>query len=489
MYNILIVDDDISFRTYLRNFIDWEKEGCKICHEADNGQLALDYLKNNKVDIVFTDMSMPILNGVGLIEQAGLIDSNIVFIVLSGFDDFDYVKHSLKNGALDYILKHRLTEDGIIDILSKAKSRLQNIYNNNDSSELIKMYQKDISSEIVKRLILEGCKDKSEAIRILSNSSVNLDIHKIQLMVVEIDEYDSILNKIGNYKQLKRFTDTFVSICQSILDDIVSGMAIHMEGSRFVLIFSNNDTFSDSYILERNNQIINRVRNSVKRLLNITCCISVSNVCDDISLLDTYYTQAINKMSLRFYCGNNQVFFDEPRTKIKSGNNYMPFVNVSDIRPDFSNYAYDEIMKKINMIYDECFTNQVEPDVVEAISLELTSMAVAVARNKMIDISKLYIDGKIPHSYIKSQKTFVQLKEGIIQLYNKLFDELQAVRFSDEYSEVPRKAILYIAANYSNDISLDTVADHIGVNSSYLSRVFKKETGKGFIEYLNCYRI
>jgi two-component system response regulator YesN len=66
---------------------------------------------------------------------------------------------------------------------------------------------------------------------------------------------------------------------------------------------------------------------------------------------------------------------------------------------------------------------------------------------------------------------------------------LELFCINPEYDEVTQKTIEYVYRNYHKDLSLSDIADYIGVNSSYLSRKFKKDCGKGIIEYLNTIRI
>jgi two-component system, response regulator YesN len=104
MFKLLIVDDEPWSRRLIREVIDWKSLGFKEIHEAQDGQEAIDYLKVHHHDLMITDMRMPGMDGIELLSQ---IDSKYKtkIIVMSGYDDFSYLRQALKVSAIDYLLK------------------------------------------------------------------------------------------------------------------------------------------------------------------------------------------------------------------------------------------------------------------------------------------------------------------------------------------------------------------------------------------------
>ncbi len=105
MINLLLVDDDALFRVQFRGMADWEQAGFRIAAEARNGREAIEEIERMKPDIILTDISMPVMDGIGLIEYVKRYHPEIPVVALSAYDDFDFVRASLKNGAQDYLLK------------------------------------------------------------------------------------------------------------------------------------------------------------------------------------------------------------------------------------------------------------------------------------------------------------------------------------------------------------------------------------------------
>lgn len=105
MFNVLLVDDEREIRQGLRLKIDWQQLGLRIAGEAGNGREALEWLKTGDCDLIITDMRMPIMDGVELLEYCSRQYPRIRLIVLTGYDDFQYAHAAIKNRASDLLLK------------------------------------------------------------------------------------------------------------------------------------------------------------------------------------------------------------------------------------------------------------------------------------------------------------------------------------------------------------------------------------------------
>ena len=105
MLRLMIVDDEQIIREALSSMIDYTSLGYEVIATAKNGMEAYDRIRDDYPDVVITDIKMPILNGLELIERASRIDSRITFILLSGYGEFEYAKQAMKYGVRYYLLK------------------------------------------------------------------------------------------------------------------------------------------------------------------------------------------------------------------------------------------------------------------------------------------------------------------------------------------------------------------------------------------------
>ncbi len=124
MVRVLIVDDEYIMRQGLKYMIDWEQEGYTIVGEATNGSEALKLIDRLQPHIIICDIVMPLMDGVDFSEVLHKLYPQIQIIILSGYDNFEYVKRTLMNGAADYILKPTLNREELIRILQKVSERI-----------------------------------------------------------------------------------------------------------------------------------------------------------------------------------------------------------------------------------------------------------------------------------------------------------------------------------------------------------------------------
>lgn len=105
MLNLIIADDEEIIRGALSQMIDYSSLGYKLVGCAKNGMEALNLIMDYNPDVVISDIKMPMLDGLGLIEQAHKLDSHPQFIILSGYGEFEYAKKAMKYGIKHYLLK------------------------------------------------------------------------------------------------------------------------------------------------------------------------------------------------------------------------------------------------------------------------------------------------------------------------------------------------------------------------------------------------
>ena len=108
MYNILVADDEKNIREGIRELIEWEEMGCRVCASMRNGEQVLQYLEEGeeKIDLVITDIKMPVMDGM---ELAGILRDrypDIKVIILTAYSDFAYAQQAIKCQVADFVIKN-----------------------------------------------------------------------------------------------------------------------------------------------------------------------------------------------------------------------------------------------------------------------------------------------------------------------------------------------------------------------------------------------
>ncbi|MCQ2012143.1 response regulator [Clostridium butyricum] len=149
---IIVVDDDNIIRMGLTKMIEKIDENNEVIASFQNGALTLEYLQDHseKVDLVITDIKMPVMTGIELIENSiKELDKSPLFLVLSGYDEFNYVRDTMKMGAFNYLLKP-IKRDELKKILKEAEERISEIKSNDKIiDKSIEILKKDFFKNIL----------------------------------------------------------------------------------------------------------------------------------------------------------------------------------------------------------------------------------------------------------------------------------------------------------------------------------------------------
>lgn len=119
MIKLLFVDDDTITRRSITENIPWATLGIQLCYVAKDGYEAIQYVLENPVDLVLSDIRMPLLNGIEMAKEMKIIDKHIIFIFLSGFPEFQYAKEALTLNAFDFLTKP-ISNTKLIEIMQQA---------------------------------------------------------------------------------------------------------------------------------------------------------------------------------------------------------------------------------------------------------------------------------------------------------------------------------------------------------------------------------
>lgn len=124
MIKVLIVEDDKLVRKSLISSFEWGKFDMKIIGDAKNGEKAVEFVKKHAVDLIITDLAMPIMSGIELIRIVKEMNPKIAIVVLSLHRDFEYIQEAMRLGAIDYIAKIELDGNNMDDILYRIQQQI-----------------------------------------------------------------------------------------------------------------------------------------------------------------------------------------------------------------------------------------------------------------------------------------------------------------------------------------------------------------------------
>lgn len=201
----MIVEDDAMYRYAVRSIIDWEAHGYRIVGEAINGEQAVSLIQEKKPNIVLTDIRMPKMNGIELIQYLRREYPEIKIVVLSAYDDFEFVKEALKLGAEDYLLKYDLGRDAVLTLMSQISDKISRESNDSAKMKLLRQNMNRLTDDFIKKILTGGFASPQKMREAAQPLELGLSSANIHLTVLEAKE-----KKTGDF-QTKKKTARFVS--------------------------------------------------------------------------------------------------------------------------------------------------------------------------------------------------------------------------------------------------------------------------------------
>ncbi|NLK76395.1 MAG: response regulator [Clostridiales bacterium] len=457
MYHILIVDDEKIERRGIQFLlkqidVEWDIE------EAANGRDALERLKQKRFDIMLTDVKMPFMDGLQLIEEAVKVDPEMKTVIFSGYGEFEYARKALSFRVVDYMLKPvepEAFEKLIKKIISQMESR----------QRTKKITEKGLS--YVKEHALYG---------LLNGKSIE-DVKKESGELVDIQEFEEIkclllLEFMGDFfnKAGVEFKDEILQVAGE------DSLYLNLNPQQSVLLLKYDDV---SDVKNMAQSVINYIKETYQE----DCFIAIVNDIAESVNLEKAYNEAELLMEGRFYQPERKIYVSES----------------TDMTGEESEHTNDDTLMK-----------QIKQDIrMKDIAglREHFGRLCDKYRNKT-DFSQIYIKfvfsnllKDIYSSMPKIDET--QLNEEITQLYsvtdfktimdtvNNNIDRLEK-SFGSSPSVLHREIETvkqYIYEHYSEELSVDALAQSVYMAPSYLSHVFKKETGQNISKFIKTYRM
>lgn len=460
MLKVLFADDEPLMLEGLRYLVDWNNLGFEICGEALDGEDAERLIQARRPDLVITDVRMPVIDGLDLIERFSESDSRPKFIIFSGYADFDYARRALKYGVSNYLTKP-LDEmelvravQAVVSEISKARERFKR------QSVLSAL----VLSERVTRILMR-MDTQAEIDEALGSLGINPDSRFCCVLIHRItaDVPDSLELSLLN------------------IEDQAAGWSVKALpfdaglGKQGFLLVSPAKERTSGRMAER---WINEVRSRYPRSVTY----SVSSEQTGTGRLHTAYQEALKAELCR------------PHTDQRTIRQYM------EQSEDQLAELPAELKKSIYQAVTEGDVKhlQVQLKSVFQFFADITSKAWVEAYLTNIKTDLLReIAAKGGDASTWEDKWFARKADICLlpQLEQQTLAELSeaAEWFAEAAPElddpVVAAAVGYIETHYGEKLKLQDIARQLHVNSAYLGQRIKKLTGKSFNELLHSIRI
>jgi hypothetical protein len=450
---ILIVDDERMICEWLEYCI-VDRQDFRSVGTAYNGEQALTLFYETKPDIVFTDIKMPVKNGIELLKEIKKVSPSCLVIILSAFAEFDLVREAMRYGADDYLLKTEMSKECLEQILERAKEKLGNSTKEEAGDSGGRRYA--LIRDVLKNTVLsEGDiqRMKDEGIRWRDEG-----LFAVALWKKDIKE-GFTLPDADFVHHLVEFE--YNNLIYMILGNLSRGIS---EGKK--------EKFTYEY---------------ARRLSEENCCmVGISTAIDRLVNVADTVTEAVYSLGLWYYKEKIKVYTPErPAKEIRELTEKNKIVFRQKIRQLYT-LSRREFKESLEMEMEEAAKGNVyTQDEFSSFCCQAAEMAyMRFAGNDLKLVHCMLHDEQ---SKIKNTNMFSEVKEIVDNFVNYIYDELDYDK--KKISKGVEQAVEYIKKHYSEAISLDEVAKSVNLNPEYLSRVFREETGSNYSAYLTDVRL
>ncbi|QLY80001.1 response regulator transcription factor [Clostridium intestinale] len=451
MIKTIIVDDEYYAREGMKKTIPWNSLECEIYGEADNALKAIEVAKLYKPELIITDINMPGIDGISMSQEIKKYLPNSKFIIITGYDDFQYARRAIKMNALDFILKP-IDYEELINAIKNA----------------VEVIKEEKSNSIISRekMLLEIIRGQRKITEIY-NFWDNRDEMKIAL--IENDYYDYYAKSFQS-----NVNYSVIDHLKSRLKDMFKEKSYVIEAHqhRIVVIFKAGDIDLENNILSLKYETENKYRTVISVALTQY---------DKVENIKGLYDKSKELIDERFNL-NKRLIIKKKLQANKSFDRKIASQIIDDIVLSVNAKKKDKVILYVDKL--SAYFKDVNLNKAAVINMV---MQIIIAfkeeiENYRIDINIEEKSDIYNSKYLEDIIKF--LKSYLMEVIEKLREK--SSKLEDTSME---KALIYIQKNYNKNISLGIVAKEVYLNESYLSRSFKKYKGMSFTEYITKLRM
>ncbi len=480
MLKVLIADDELKVGKLVEALVDWDNLELSLVDVVQDGQIAYEVIMQQHPDIVITDIRMPSLSGLELIERITKADPTVRFIVISGYRYFEYAQTALKYGVEDYLLKP-IDEKELNKILARVCQEEQERRSRDVQVESLQKKFRN-SKHILHRELMESVFVNSEAYEVETvNREYGVELGNGVFKAIGY-KADRDLSTGKNRQQEKLISQKLAEIVNGNFEPLVNDIVIsEKEGMTILVLLNYEETRADQI-----NKVIQDVFRLMKQYLN-------DFVSYDITMGTGQQVYEFSRINLTLEMAKEALDYRIFEGTGRCIDNYSEERNPDKRAQDIIESRADDFRKSIDIldeellgnIIKECFRavrqeNLMASEVYELARKLFGEYCDLAAELFQADMKAAYGEwleecGHCSHVQVLEQYTMRELCQHI--------SSLKQARREKERRPV-QEAIAYIKTHCGEKILLEELAEKSGFNANYFSEMFKSETGRNFTTYL-----
>ncbi|MBN2983166.1 response regulator [Cohnella algarum] len=491
MLRVLIVDDEEWTRISIREQMDWAKLGMEIAGEARNGQAALEMIRENPPHLLITDIRMPVMDGIQLLERVHREFPHILCVMLSGYSEFEYAQKAVTYQAFDYVLKP-IDEDQLERTLLRAAAKLKEDETRENS--LIELHIKVNESgpltkeRLLTRLATEPGLNASQIRQTAAKAGLAELWPKMAVLVLQADNFAEIART--KYKSDAGLTSfVMLNLLEELLQPLGDGVVFRKYGQQNEFVWIKGlDEADDERELNELYAGIHSVMDKIERLNGLRLIAGVGREFTDAADAVHSYEEAAEAVRNAGIVHEGRIVHTD---EVSSRNQYYMYPDDKEkaLLYYVENGYRRQVRDQVGMLFDEWKASvTIHPDSIRNTMHELTVSVRKLLKKYNAVLEQVLQPSEQAGIAWSELQSYDQMKQGLEAMLEAVMAFLGSAQKTGAKKAVG-EIIHYIDKNYGREISLYGVAETFHLNPAYLSRMFKNEAGTTFNEYVSQVRM
>ena len=479
MFKLLIVDDEPLVQAGIKSMTDWDSLGIDVIGTASNGSIAYDIIKENMPDIVITDIKMPVMSGLELARKCHEENMKLpVFIMLTSYEEFHFIKEAMSLDAIDYLVKLELTEESLRATLERAIAKINRISADSAASDIaldsIFLLKERFFTKTLLNLF------DSEEQFFVQAKDLNLDFSYDAFAAGYVEIINTSNESMPFDKQLTLYTSSLQMTSELLLKYLPCHI-VSLDTKHFAIIFlldgDNASVQSDNM-----SNALSNVSAMLRNYYNVSIKAGIGSIVTFPMQLSTSYQDA--RHCFVGATADSPIITWEDNDESSSSDVFNFSLFKDDLLKAYSEYDSESLRSIIGSIID-LFRNTSGHHLqaldaagnILYLSLSMLSEGEAVLSN-------------IFSSYPNGYRSLYELTgtSQIIEWLTVLCDGL-CEQFGNQSRHYRNHTVIqvkkYIKEHISEKISLNSTAEAFSISPNYLSILFSKYNDIGFSDYVN----
>ncbi len=481
MIKILIADDEPLVQAGIKSMINWAELDMTIVGTASNGAIAYNMIDELCPDIIISDIKMPVMSGLELAKKCHEEKRELpIFIFLTSYEDFQFVKEAMTYRVNDYLIKLELTPEALTESLNLAVSRLQEIQKKNNISEspvVDSLYL--MRDQFYTRLLLNLFESNVQFEAQRDNLKINFDYDAFAVGYLTIGSEK--LDTMDSEKSLNLYTSS-MQVVTELISKYVPCHVLAKDINCLNIIFFLKDIEPENYrsIIEN---ALNHVSVMLYNYYNVSISVAVGSfVYSPLQISSSY--QDAKQISTQLDKDHKILFFEDITDQKEFTNVFNMSLFKEDIRKAYIEYDKDALGDIFNSIIEQ-FEGQT-PHFIQALDAasSILYMSLSLLNNGEQIVTSIFSDSPNGYRSLYELTTIEQILQWLKVLRDGLCMTLESQN-KNHKNHIVENVKKYIKEHIHEKLSLNSVSEIFNISPNYLSVLFSKYNDVGFTDYIN----